>query len=80
MNKRKESIQKSQIDNLYQIHKNKVIDKIAISTNDGLQFISLLNIIRIEASGSYCNFYLIDGSKILLSKNLQGRFIRDSNL
>ena len=70
LNKRKESIQKSQIDNLYQIHKNKVIDKIAISTNDGLQFISLLNIIRIEASGSYCNFYLIDGSKILLSKKL----------
>jgi two-component system LytT family response regulator len=63
-------VQKNQIDNLYQIHKNKVIDKIAISTSDGLQFINLNQIIRIEASGSYCNFFLTDGKKILLSKKL----------
>ncbi|MCC7030321.1 MAG: response regulator transcription factor [Chitinophagaceae bacterium] len=63
-------IESRQIDNLYQIHKTKIIDKIAISTSEGLQFISLQNIIRIEANGSYCNFYLIDGKKILLSKKL----------
>lgn len=70
LKKKKGNVNKSQIDNLYQVHKNKIIDKIAISTNDGLQFITLQNIIRIEASGSYCNFYLVDGRKLLLSKKL----------
>ncbi len=67
---KKSRIDERQIENLDHIHKNKIIDKIAISTNEGLQFISLQNIIRIEANGSYCNFYLIDGKKILLSKKL----------
>ncbi len=67
---RRNGVQANQIENLYHTHKNKVADKIAIPTADGLQFISLQDIIRIEANGSYCNFYLTDGKKILLSKKL----------
>jgi two-component system LytT family response regulator len=67
---KKLKIDKLQIDNLHEVHKTKIADKIAITTIDGLQFITLQNIIRIEADGSYSIFYLLDGKKILLSKKL----------
>jgi two-component system LytT family response regulator len=67
---KKLKIDKSQIENLHEVHKTKIADKIAITTNDGLQFIALQNIIRIEADGSYSIFYLLEGKKIVLSKKL----------
>jgi two-component system, LytTR family, response regulator len=63
-------ISKQQIDALQEIHKTKVVNKIALSTLQGLQFVNLDEVIRIEGDGNYCNFLLKNKSKILLSKKL----------
>ncbi len=44
---------------------------ITLSTSDGLEFIPLHQIIRIEASGPYSHFYLKDKKKIIVSRNLK---------
>ncbi len=61
---------KQQIEQLQEVHKTKVLNKIALSTMQGLIFVTLDDVIRIEAEGSYCNFILKDKKKILLSKTL----------
>lgn len=45
--------------------------KLAIPTSDGMEYLNTEEIIRIEAEGSYCRFYLTDGRKFLVSKNLK---------
>jgi two-component system LytT family response regulator len=47
------------------------VDKISIPTLDGFLFISYQEIIRCEASGSYTNFYLSDGRKVIASMRLK---------
>ncbi len=44
---------------------------IAVPTVDGLMFIDLENIIRLEAGGSYTNIFTIDKKKITSSKNIK---------
>jgi two-component system LytT family response regulator len=44
---------------------------IALSTSDGLEFVPLHQIIRLEASGPYTSFFLKEGKKIVVSKNLK---------
>lgn len=46
-------------------------DKITLSTAEGLEFVRLKEIVRLEAAGSYTTFYLRGGKKILVSKNLK---------
>jgi len=45
--------------------------RIAINTSDGISFISINDIIRIEADRSYCYLHLSDGEKLLVSKPLK---------
>jgi two-component system, LytTR family, response regulator len=63
-------ISKQQIESLQEIHKTKVVNKIALSTMQGLQFVNLDDVIRVEGDGNYCNFLLKNKTKILLSKKL----------
>jgi len=44
---------------------------ISLSTSDGIEFIQLSNIIRLEASGPYTTFFMKDGRKIMVSRNLK---------
>ncbi len=44
---------------------------ITLSTNEGLEFVPLQHIIRIEASGPYSHFFIKDKKKIIVSKNLK---------
>lgn len=44
---------------------------ITLSVADGMEFIPLRSIIRLEAAGAYTNFFLKDGKKIMVSKNLK---------
>jgi two-component system LytT family response regulator len=60
----------------FEVLKNSFTDdfsftKIALPSSDGLDFVELDNIIRCEADRSYCNFYLTDNSKVLVSKSLK---------
>ncbi|HCS19310.1 MAG TPA: DNA-binding response regulator [Bacteroidetes bacterium] len=47
------------------------INKITLSTSDGMVFLPVNEIIRCEAQGAYTQFNLKNGKKILVSKNLK---------
>ncbi|PCJ64985.1 MAG: DNA-binding response regulator [Bacteroidetes bacterium] len=51
------------------------IEKIAVPVSDGLIFIKVNEISYIEADGSYAKLQLINGSNMLISKNL--KFFKD---
>ena len=54
------------------IHENKSQEnKIAVPLNDGLEFIVIKNITRIESSSSYSRIFLINGQTILVTKLLK---------
>lgn len=44
---------------------------ISLSTSDGVEFIQLSTIIRLEASGPYTTFFMKDSRKIMVSRNLK---------
>lgn len=44
---------------------------ISLSTSDGIEFVQLSKIIRLEANGPYTTFFMKDGRKIMVSKNLK---------
>jgi len=44
---------------------------ISLSTSDGVEFILLSTIIRLEASGPYTTFFMKDARKIMVSRNLK---------
>ena len=46
-------------------------NKLALPCNDGLELVSFDKIIKCQADRAYCNFYLIDNRKILVSKPMK---------
>jgi len=46
-------------------------DKIGISTNDGLEFLQIKDIVRIESSSNYSKIFLTDDHSILVTKLLK---------
>jgi len=46
-------------------------NKLALPCNDGLELISFDKIIKCQADRAYCNFYLADKRKILVSKPMK---------
>lgn len=44
---------------------------ITLATSDGLMFVAVNQIVRLEAMGSYTQFYLNTGKKIMVSKHLK---------
>jgi len=47
------------------------IEKIALPSFNGIEFVKIENIIRCESDNNYTNFYLSSGNKILVSKTLK---------
>jgi two-component system, LytTR family, response regulator len=47
------------------------LQKVAVHTIDGLEFVKAEDIVRIEAQGSYSVFHLTDKSTLLASKNIK---------
>ena len=47
------------------------IDKIALPSLSGIEFVKIDNIIRCESDNNYTNFFLKDGEKIVVSKTLK---------
>lgn len=45
--------------------------KLAIPTADGMEYLNTPDIIRIEAEGSYCRFFLTDNRRLMVSRNLK---------
>ncbi len=57
--------------NLLENLKTPVPSKLAIPTNDGIEYLNTSEIIRIEADRSYSWFFLTDKKKYLVSRNLK---------
>lgn len=54
-----------------QEQKLQIANKIAVPVKDGMLFITINDIVRIESDGSYSTFYMTDLNKIVVSKNLK---------
>jgi two-component system LytT family response regulator len=59
------------LDTLKSNLKHERIEKLAIPVSDGLEFIKVSDIMFIEADGSYVQLNFLDGSKMIVSKNLK---------
>ena len=46
-------------------------NKIAVPTNEGLEFIIIKNIVRIESSSSYSRIYLVNGQSLFVTRLLK---------
>lgn len=46
-------------------------DRLAIPSSEGIEFITIADIVRVQASGSYVEFFLLNGQTRLFSKNLK---------
>lgn len=73
INKAKDSLRKDSLfADLQYLLKNNTIKKesITISTSDGLEVLKISEIIRCQAHQMYCEIYLINGDKKMISKTL----------
>ncbi len=61
-----------QFENLFNnlTNKNPLDKTIALSATDGISFIKMSDILRVEANGRYAKFYLLNKETILVSKTL----------
>lgn len=71
--KKNETDYKAQLELLLQnIHKKPGENKrICLATLEGIEFVSVRDIIYCEANGAYTNFHLNNGRKIMVSRNLK---------
>ncbi|MBN2348905.1 MAG: response regulator transcription factor [Bacteroidales bacterium] len=44
--------------------------KLVVSSSDGYEYINVNDILRLEADRSYCNIFLVNGRKILVSRSM----------
>ena len=51
-------------------NKNPLDKTLALSASDGIRFIKMSDILRVEANGRYAKFYLLNKETILISKTL----------
>lgn len=65
------SLIKERIETLQTNLKEKTIHKIVVPLSEGSLFLELSDIVYLKAEGSYVNFILKDGTKILASKNIK---------
>lgn len=61
-----------QFENLFNnlTNKNPLDKTIALSASDGISFVKMSEILRVEANGRYAKFYLLNKETILVSKTL----------
>ncbi len=58
-------------DTLFENLRSGIPSKLAIPTSSGMEYLNTREIIRIEADRSYSWFYMEDGTKFLVSRNLK---------
>ena len=61
-----------QFENLFNnlTNKNPLDKTLALSASDGISFVKMADILRVEANGRYAKFYLLNKETILVSKTL----------
>lgn len=73
LNEKKSAPSKEQMELLFQnlINNNMQVERIALSTNDGLIFVQTKNITYCKADSNYTHVVMADGQKILVAKTLK---------
>lgn len=61
----------SRYSNLVESLEKKTFEKMALSSSDGLHFVGLEQIIRLEADTNYTTFHLADAAKITVAKTIK---------
>lgn len=63
---------KLQLENLFNnlANKNPLEKTLALSSSDGISFVKMTDILRVEANGRYAKFFLLNKETILVSKTL----------
>lgn len=63
---------KQQLENLFRnlSNKNPLEKTLALAASDGISFVKMCDIVRVEANGRYARFYLVNKETILVSKTL----------
>ena len=56
---------------LIESNKKQSFDKVALPTSNGLKYVDLKDIIRLQASSNYTNIFIKSGKSILVSKTLK---------
>ena len=61
-----------QFENLFNnlVNKNHLDKTLALAASDGISFVKMCDILRVEANGRYTKFYLLNKETILVSKTL----------
>ena len=61
-----------QFENLFNnlVNKNPLDKTLALAASDGISFVKMCDILRVEANGRYTKFYLLNKETILVSKTL----------
>ena len=79
--KRQQGFRESNYATLFENLQTKQPRKLAIPTSDGMEYLKTSEIIRIEADRSYSWFYMVNGHKYLVSRNLKEyqELLSDSN-
>ena len=62
---------KTQLSNLLETNNSGEFKKIALSTSEGLHFLELKNIVRLQSEANYTTFHLMDGTRIVVSKTIK---------
>lgn len=70
LKKKKLSISKAQLQMATAVHNKQLPETIALPSTDGLNFVSVNDIVYCLADGSYTRIFMTDKSEILLSKTL----------
>lgn len=62
----------SQFENLFNnlMNKNPLDKTLALAASDGISFVKMSDILRVEANGRYAKFYMLNKETILVSKTL----------
>ena len=60
-----------QISQLIKMAQTQKSEKIALSTCEGLIFLRLQELVRLESSGSYTTFFLCNGRKVMVARTLR---------
>ncbi len=73
MTKKHEGVDERQVALLAELFQQQstVYKKLALPTNDGLEFVQIDQIIRCQSDSNYTNFYFVDGTSLLICRTLK---------
>jgi two-component system LytT family response regulator len=69
--KKNDGENKQKIENLMEHHRENQFDRLTLSSSEGLTFVKLEKIMRLESDSNYTHFFLTTGEKITVPKSLK---------